>query len=416
MNTPRSPIFPALARIYEASLAGRTGTGTNDVQPTFAAVCAELERATGRVLEGEAYELAMEELHAADGKVLNLEWENKRARTTLRKIRLSPAKEREFYAWLGRESPTARREKWTKLFREAAAWEVPERWRGGWTEFCARRAENARCWRAMEPFRVAQMVRGRRMLEFTARLLAWEGRRLVRYASYDLTGDSKRLEKWQGSLEQLLTETTGGAVRDFESHGLLPMPRVATIHGPLRVWNGASLALDSAQLADAATLSADDVTRASRIETSATRCLILENKAPFLEIAKVRSGLLLVWSSFPNAATVALLRRLHATHPALEFFHHGDTDPAGFDILRDLRQQSGIPIHSHHMRHADDAASIPLTASERTRLAALLDDPRMTAEHADIGAMIESGRKGDFEQERHREPPLAEWPFFGPAG
>ena len=109
---PRSPIFAVLARTYEGSQAGRTGLGSNDVQPTFWQVCAEFEKVTGRVLEGEAYELAMEELHAADDKVLSLEWENKRARTTLRKIRLSPAKEREFYEWLGRESPTARREKW----------------------------------------------------------------------------------------------------------------------------------------------------------------------------------------------------------------------------------------------------------------------------------------------------------------
>jgi hypothetical protein len=412
----RSPIFAALARIYEGSQAGSTGLGSKHVQPTFEQVCAEYEKATGRVLEGEAYELAMEELHAADGRIVTLEWENKRARTTLRKIRLSPAKEREFYEWIGRESPTARREKWAALFREAVAWKVPERWCAGWSGFCARRADNARCWRAMDPFRVAQMMRGRQMLECTARLLAWEGRRLVRYASYEITGDSKRLEKWQGSLEQLLAEATGGAVCDFESHGLLPMPRVATIHGALRVWKGNRLALDAAELADAATLSADDVTRASRIETSATRCLILENKAPFLEIAKLRSGVLLVWSSFPSTATVALLRRLHAAHPALEFFHHGDTDPAGYDILRDLRQQTGIPIHSHQMHHADDAASVPLTDSERARLDALLGDPRMVAEHADICGMLKSGRKGDFEQERHREPPLAEWPFFGPAG
>ncbi|MCE9611079.1 MAG: hypothetical protein K8R23_12865 [Chthoniobacter sp.] len=412
---PRSPIFAALARIYEGSQAGKTGAGMNDVQPTFAAVCAELEKATGRVLEGEAYELAMEELDTADGKVLCLEWENKRARTTLLKLRLSPAKEREFYDWIGRESPTARRENWTQLFREAAAWEVPVRWRAEWAQFCARRADNARCWRAMEPFGMAQLARGRRMLEFIARLLAWEGRRLVRYASYELTADSKRLEKWQGSLEQLLAEATCGAVRDFESHGLLPMPRVATLHGPLRVWSGVNLALDAGQLSDPATLSAADVTRASHIETSAPRCLILENKAPFLEIAKLRSGVLLVWSSFPNAASVALLRRLHTAHPALEFFHHGDTDPAGYDILRDLRHQTSIPIHSHHMRHADDVASVPLAAGEQMRLAALLEDPRMTTEHADIGAMLKSGRKGDFEQERHREPPLAEWPFFGPA-
>lgn len=409
----RSPIFAALARIYERSQAGKTGIGTNDVQPTFAVVCAELESATERVLEGEAYELAMEELHAADGTVLRLEWENKRARTTLRKVRLWPAKEREFYEWIGRESPTARREKWAQLFREAAAWEVPERWREGWAEFCARRAENARCWREMEPFRVAQTARGRRMVEFTARLLAWEGRRLVRYASYEITGDSKRLEKWQGSLEQLLADATRGAVRDFDSHGLLPMPRVATIHGPLRVWRGDRLALDAAQLADAATLSAEDIARATRIETDATRCLILENKAPFLEISKRGSGVLLVWSSFPNSATIALLHRLHGAQPALEFYHHGDTDPAGFDILRDLRQQTGIPIHAHHMRHDPNASSAALTGNEKARLAALLNDPCMSAEHADIAAMLASGLKGNFEQERHREPTLAKWPFFG---
>ena len=56
---------------------------------------------------------------------------------------------------------------------------------------------------------------------------------------------------------------------------------------------------------------------------------------------------------------------LDAAQPALEFFHHGDTDPAGFDILRDLRHQTGITIHANHMRHADDAASVPLSASLR---------------------------------------------------
>ena len=409
---PRSPIFAVLARTYEGSQAGRTGLGSNDVQPTFWQVCAEFEKVTGRVLEGEAYELAMEELHAADDKVLRLEWGNPRARTTLRKIRLSPAKEREFYEWIGRESPTARREKWAQLFREAAAWDVPARWRAGWAEFCARRADSARCWREMKPFRTMQMTRGKLMLEFTARLLAWEGRRLVRYASYDIVGDSKRLEKWQGSLEQLLVEASGGAVPDFASHGLLPMPRKAEFHGPLRVWIGSHLAMDAAQLGDAAMLSAEDIAGATRIETDATRCLILENKAPFLEIAKLRSSVLLVWSSFPNAATVALLQRLKAAHPALEFFHHGDTDPAGYDILRDLRHRTGIDIRAHHMRHADDAASFLLTPSEQKRLADLLDDPRMAAEHADLAALLASGRKGDFEQERHREPPLARWPFF----
>lgn len=99
-----------------------------------------------------------------------------------------------------------------------------------------------------------------------------------------------------------------------------------------------------------------------------------------------------MWSSFPSAATVALLRRLHAAHPGLEFSHHGDTDAAGYDILRDLRQQTGIAIAAHQMRYAADATSVELTGDERARLARLLKDPRMTAEHADIAALLASGR------------------------
>lgn len=400
--------LPKLAEIYESSAAGRHGGGARDVQPEYEAL---LDQAG--CSEGEARELAEEELRAAAAAgVIALEPVHRRDHRHFAKVRVSPAKEREFYEWIVRESPTARRENWAAIFRAAAVWEVPGKWRAGWADFCARRAEDALCWQNMEPFLVTQMARGKQMLESTARLLAWEGRRLVRYASYEITGDSKRLERWQGSLEMLLDESTGGAVRDFESHGLLPMPRLATLHGPLRIWKGGRLALDAAQLADAATLSAEDIERDTRIESDATRCLILENKAPFLEIAKHCSGTLLVWSSFPNAATVALLKRLHAGHPALEFFHHGDTDPAGYDILRDLRYQTGIPIRSHHMSHTAFAASEPLTPNEQARLAALLKDPRMSAEHADVAAMLASGKKGAFEQERHSEPRLRLWPFF----
>ncbi len=403
----RTPVLLTLAELYEASAAGKHGRGTRDVQPEYEALLV----AAG-CPEGERRELAEEELCAAAKAVITLEPVHKHDPRHFSKVRLSPVDEREFYEWIGRESPTVRREKWAALFREAAAWEVPEKWRAGWVEFCARRAESAKHWREMKPFRVKQMTRGKLMLEFTARLLTFQGRRYVDYVSYDLTGDSKRLEKWQGPLQTLLAAVTGGVVSNFESHGLLSMPRVATIHGPLRVWNGHRLALDAGQFADAATLSVEDVAQASRIETDAERCLIVENKAPFLEIAELHSGVLLVWSSFPNDATVALLKRLYARYPAFEFCHHGDTDPAGYCILRTLRKKTDIPIRAHHMRHTANAASVPLTPKEVEGLNTLLDDPLMAAEHSDIDALLKSGRKGNFEQERHREPPLSVWPFF----
>lgn len=404
----RSKVLLKLAEIYESSAAGKHGMGKIDIQPKYESLLAD-----ARCAEGDQRELAEDDLRlAAKEGVITLVPIHKRDTRHFSKVRLSPANERAFYEWIARESPTAQRAKWTALFREAATWTVPERWSATWKAFCERRAENAKHWQAMEPFRVTQMNRGARMLRLTALLLAWNGRRLIPYPSFEMTGESKRLERWQRSLELLLAEASSDGIRSFEEHGLLPMPRVATFHGPLRVWKNGNIAMDANHLADASTLSVEDIERASQIETTATHCLIVENKAPFLELTRLQSGALLVWSSFPNSATVALLKKLHAAHPTLEFFHHGDTDAAGYDILRDLRQQTGIPIQSHHMRYTPNDASVELTSDERARLARLLKDPRMSAEHTDIAALLASGRKGNFEQERHREPPLANWPFF----
>lgn len=329
----RSKVLLTLAEIYESSAAGKYGEGSRDIQPGYETLLADAGCA-----EDERLELAEDELRAAAAAgVVVLQPIHRRDARHFSKVRFSPEKEREFYEWIARESPTARRANWTALFHEAAAWSVPEGWCVSWMKFCAQRAEVAAQWRAMEPFRVGQIARGRQMMDYTARLLAWQRKRLVRYASYDITGDSKRLERWQGSLELLLGEATGGEASSFEEHGLLPMPRAATLHGPLRLWTNGCLAMGASHLADASTISAEDIACASRLETTATRCLIVENRAPFLEIARLQSGVLLVWSSFPSEATVVLLQRLHAANPALEFFHHGDTDAAGYDILRDLR-------------------------------------------------------------------------------
>ncbi len=400
----RSPILQALAASYEASVAGRYGGGKRDVQADY-----EELLVLGKCAEGAAREVAESELRAArDAGLVKLDQIHRRDPRHFSKVRLSPANERRFFDYIGCESPTQRRAKWVALFCEAKAKEVPEQWLASWTEFCAIRAESARYWRKMEPFRVTQLARGKLLLEFTARLLAWKGRRLVRYASKELTGDSKLLEKWQGSLETLLAAATGDAVCDYESHGLLPMPRVATVHGPLRLHISGRI-VDCAPLHGGTTISVEDLLRADAIECDAVRCLTVEGKAPFLEIAKHQSGELLVWTSFPNDATLALLRRLPR---AMEFHHHGDTDPAGYDILHDLRFETGLPIRSLHMRYDIHDAIKPLTPLERARLSTLLKDESMAAEHANLAAMLAAKLKGDFEQERHREPPLPHWPFF----
>jgi hypothetical protein len=55
---------------------------------------------------------------------------------------------------------------------------------------------------------------------------------------------------------------------------------------------------------------------------------------------------LLVHTSYPGSGTLKLLHRLA---PEIEFWHFGDSDEAGFDILRVLREESGRDFKSLHM-------------------------------------------------------------------
>lgn len=93
-------------------------------------------------------------------------------------------------------------------------------------------------------------------------------------------------------------------------------------------------------------LSQADIEGADEVSTLAHRCVTIENETTFHEIAKLRSGELLVHTSYPGSGTLALLQRLPLT---LEFWHFGDSDSAGFDILRILREKSGprVPIATY---------------------------------------------------------------------
>jgi len=96
--------------------------------------------------------------------------------------------------------------------------------------------------------------------------------------------------------------------------------------------------LDLGMLHGSFRLSQTDIERAKKIETSSLRCTTIENETTFHELAKLRSGELLICTSYPGSGTVALLRHLP---PKIDCWHFGDSDAAGFEILRVLRDKSG---------------------------------------------------------------------------
>lgn len=79
--------------------------------------------------------------------------------------------------------------------------------------------------------------------------------------------------------------------------------------------------------------------------TAPSRC----KKSPAQERTHLaaRPAALLVCTSYPGSGTVALLKRLP---PNIDCWHFGDSDDAGFEILRVLQGKSGRNFRSLHMQ------------------------------------------------------------------
>jgi len=410
----RSPIFAALAAIYEESQAARTGRGTRDVQPTFDELKGRFFKQTGRQLEGDAYELAVAELRSLDGRLLKIEWDHPRARTTIHKVRLNPLREADFYAALRRKSPTEERRAWAKIFADAAALPVPDRFQLTWQAFCQRHQQQALEGSGWHPFRRARPDRAVHQLEFAAKLLGWTQSCLLRTASARLTGRTKYFERCLGTMESLLEEASAGEIRRFADLSIEHIPSEVRFHGPLRV-RVAGLARDYGGLTGVSSLTEADIATAEVFETAAPRCVSIENATTFRELCRLSCSDLLVLTSYPNQATVHFLCRLAGDLP---LYHWGDTDPWGFDVLRDLRRKIGRDIAPLNMRLGNWAETLPaatrarrtLTPKDVDKLTTLLKDDDLSDVREELRKMHAAGHTGDFEQEG-LQPTSALFPY-----
>ena len=352
---PPSPILEALANRYTRSIAGRSGEAGRDLWLDIE----ELLRDANSV-EGDSRAVAEQQLRDAEqAGILKLEPLHKRDRASLHQVRFSPACEARLFDFLGRSSPTSARAALAQQFAHASARELPERWRDGWTAWCERMRVAALAGKSVEPLDRQPTKVNEELLALLPRLLGGEGESLVRFASCVLCGDSKTLEslaardrdgefrdKLRGKLGRLVEEITGGQIRSLDELGIVPNPRFGLIHGPMKLQLEGEW-LDLGRLKGAFRLAEEDIRRAESVVTSARRCLTVENETSFHELAKLRSGELLVQTSFPGSGTLSLLSRLPDT---MEFWHFGDCDEAGFEILRVLREKSGRDFRTLHMQ------------------------------------------------------------------
>lgn len=408
--TRRSPILEKLAELYAESTAGETGRVARDFSIRYEALLAAAE-----CDRGDAYENARADLAAADDTALVLV-KHRRSGDTQR-VKVPLACEAALFTRIGRTSPTAERQAWAALLHEAADWSVPQERADAWKAFCHQRAELMTRGEGWHPFRCQQRHRARIQLEVVARLLDWDHPALLRTVSARVAGSvrnvdpSKFLGRSRATLETLLGLATAGKVRTFADLGISDNPRSVIFHGPVRIRLGGTVT-DYTSHAGASSLSEDDIARAEAIECVAPRCVTVENATKFHELCALGCGDVFVFTSYPNRATVAFLRRLPAP---VERHHFGDTDPWGFDVLRSLRAiLRETDIAPLHMRFRPKTDAPALTARDTAKLRKLLTSPLLADVRPELERMFAAGNKGDFEQEN--VPVTAAFPYADGAG
>lgn len=401
-----SRILRTLADRYARSSAARTGKSARDHLCDYEELLELADAARGDARIVAERDLADAE-HAG---LLTIERHRRTARPG--RVRFSPTCEDALFAAIGSDSPTRRRARVAQVFADAARADVPANWSDAWVDFCNRHRIAAETGASVHPFSREHPEEAREILILLPRVLAWESESLTRFASTVLCGDSKRLEQLAPKLDVCLRHITNDQIATLADLGILPNERTLLVHGPLRFAfdNGV---LDLQVLRHPFRVDHRDIERAI-LQSGAERCLTVENPAMLHELAKLRSDTVLAGSGseggFAHRAVIAFLQRLPAT---VEIHHFGDSDPAGFDILRDLRERTGRPIRSHLMEFRPDPCSPPLRPDEQRTIERLTISPSLTPhEKSQLTRMRDANQKGRFEQESLGAPPLREWPFY----
>lgn len=403
MSRFRSNVLQTFAERYAASTPGRTGKGDRDWLLDFRDL---LERAD--CCDGDARAHAIADLEEAEQSGLLKLDRHRRDEHLIERVRLPLEHEAKLFARMGQKSPTQIRTELAGQFHQATTLLVPESWRAEWVAWCEGLEAAAATGMSVAPFVPTDPDGNHELLNLLPKLLAWQGESLLRFASCVLCGDSKRLGQLSGKLNQCLVKLSQGRIKSLEELALLENPRTILLHGPLVLELNGGI-LDLGVLRGAYRIAQTDIETAIALVSHARRCVTVENETTFHELVNLRSGDLLVWTSFPGSGTLALLKRLPAE---MEFWHFGDTDPEGFEILRDLRERSRRPFQSLHMTPRSSHVGPKLTTQEIRQLQRLIENPAMVAERTELERILAAGHIGAYEQESLGRPNLNVWPYY----
>lgn len=406
MALKNSKILYELGEQYRRSKLGRTGEAAKDFMVPLDKIMEE-----AKYESSEDADFAGQELLAAERLgALTLDRDEKSPSKILR-IRISRQQENELFRILGEKSPKQERIILSDLFESYVDAPVPENYRGSWNFWCQLYAQNCLKGIQIAPFFRDKPEDIREILDLIIQLFKWPHASQVELVSGVLCGDTTRIDKLLNRLTRVLTIFTDGAVNGLEDFGILMEPQQCHFHGRIRLklnrtWVDCAAFRSGIQVQDV------DIEGLSEVEVNAPRCVVVQKPGTFHELVKLNCGDLLILSDHPNEPTQSLIKLLPST---IEFWFLGNSDPNGFDILRNLRQLTGKPFQPLHMKtrlYPEASRNEPLLQTERKLLESLLQDTSVKDIKPWLQDMLEANSSGRNEQETLGVPNLDWFPYF----
>jgi hypothetical protein len=386
---PQPNILRSLATVYEKSTSARKNAARD-----FVIDYEKFLRACG-MADGDEREIAERELRLAEiasGGILRID---RHLRTGhAERLRLArDGGESWLFAQIDGVAPSVQRAELAQTFLAHAQENVPAPWQQPWGAWFRQLAEHALDGESIQPFRRDDASGNQALLTALYGVLHWSSPALIRYASTAICGDSKQLQRLEPRLRLALHAITGSD--SLETFGILRKPRFVTFHGPLTL-RISTLQTDFGMFPGPVTLAETNFTDQATLSTQATICLTVENEDTFHELAATNPGVLLILTSYAGAAVRLMMQLLPSE---LTCFHFGDSDPAGADILRDLREKTGRDIRPLILPGQQNATRQALADRQRQTLHRLLDSDLPTELRRHAENLLEKGLPDDYEQE-----------------
>lgn len=215
--------------------------------------------------------------------------------------------------------------------------------------------------------------------------------------------DSKLLQRSEVKILSIFKEFSG---EDYEriddvyaEHGIVKNPLFAYLRYGMKVnINGQVIDLDV--LDDNFSLTDKEIGKMKILSISKKRVITIENLTTFYYYPD-KDAIVIYLAGYHNSTKRELLKKIHEFDSSLPFYHIGDIDWGGFNILFDLRKKTGIDVHPLMMgipeleRYASECKH--LSQNDTKRLGLMLQREEAKEFHETIRYMLEHDVK--LEQE-----------------